>query len=81
MTAMTRKRKAPMWDSISRDEVKKLFAPAISSLTVDLNTVQTNAPINEKEGNKAQAAFERKNAESYQAAIDYLSQYESRIQS
>jgi hypothetical protein len=48
------------------------YKPAIAELENALDMVETNAPINEKEGDKAQAKLERKNAESFKAAIERL---------
>lgn len=49
-----------------------MYKPAINELEIDLKTVVTNAPINEKEGDVEQAKLERKNAISFKAAIDLL---------
>ncbi len=53
-----------------------LFAPAINELNIALDTMKTNAPINEREGNKGQAKLERDNAKSYKAAIGLLKKAE-----
>lgn len=52
---------------------KRMF-PAIVELENAHETMTTNAPINEKEGNLKQARLERRNAKSFQAAIDVLNQ-------
>lgn len=46
--------------------------PAITALEIALGVVETNAPINESEGKQEQAELERRNAESYRAAIERL---------
>ena len=46
--------------------------PAIGELMVSLNIMNTNAPINEKEGHFAQARLERTTAKSVKAAIGLL---------
>lgn len=48
------------------------FDLAIAQLQVSLEIVETNAPINEREGKLEQAKLERECAESYQAAIKKL---------
>lgn len=48
------------------------FDYAITQLKISLEIVETNAPINEKEGNLEQAELERKCAESYRLAIAKL---------
>lgn len=45
---------------------------AIAQLEISLKTVETNAPINEREGNVEQARLERECAEEYRAAIAKL---------
>lgn len=45
---------------------------AIAQLEISLDVVETNAPINEAEGNLDQAALERDCAKSYRAAIEIL---------
>lgn len=49
-----------------------LFDYAIAQLKVSLETVENNAPINERESNLEQAKLERECAESYRAAIEKL---------
>lgn len=49
------------------------YTYAVSQLQVALNTAETNAPINEAEGNTAQAALERIHATSFREAINLLS--------
>jgi hypothetical protein len=51
---------------------KGLFAPAIAELKRDLETVETNEPINESEKDEGQADLERENAKSFRAAIKVL---------
>ncbi len=51
---------------------KPNMLPAKIELGIALDTMRTNAPINEREGNKQQAALERSNAESYKAALGIL---------
>jgi hypothetical protein len=51
---------------------KGLFSAAIAELKVSLDTMETNEPINRKEGNKAQADLEKENAADYRAAIREL---------
>lgn len=51
---------------------KGIFGPAIEALKVDLKTVETNEPINRKEGNTEQANLEHINGISYKAAIAEL---------
>lgn len=48
------------------------FDRAIMELKIALEIVETNAPINEREGNLEQAKLERECAESYRAAIKRL---------
>ena len=50
---------------------KRMF-PAIAELEIAHETMTTNAPINEKEGNLKQARLERRHAKSFRAAIDVL---------
>ena len=45
---------------------------AIAQLTISAEVCETNAPINEAEGNHDQAALERSNAAAYRAAIARL---------
>ncbi len=45
---------------------------AITQLEIALDIVETNAPINEAEGNLEQAQLERECAASYRAAIEKL---------
>lgn len=45
---------------------------AIAQLLISAETCENNAPINEAEGNHAQAALERQNAEGYRGAIAAL---------
>lgn len=47
-------------------------AAAIANLKISAEVCETNAPINEAEGNHDQAKLERDNAESYRAAIASL---------
>lgn len=60
-------RKSPRWSF-----AKGGRAAAVAELQNSLDVVQTNAPINEKEGNHRQAKLERSNAESFKAAIRRL---------
>lgn len=53
---------------------KGIFGPAIEELKVSLDTVETNAPINEREGDARQAKLERQIAKSCKAAIGFLKQ-------
>lgn len=46
--------------------------PAVETLKNALYVVNTNAPINDKEGRKGMAELERKNAKSFKWAIDAL---------
>lgn len=48
------------------------YADAIAQLTISAEVCETNAPINDAEGNHEQAALERKNAQSFRAAISRL---------
>lgn len=65
----------PLWNNTtSRKRGIGGLRPAISELKRSLYVVNTNAPINEKEGNLKQAKFERSNAASYKAAIKVLEQ-------
>jgi len=52
--------------------LKPDMLPAKIELGIALDTMRTNAPINERDGNKRQAALERSNAESYKAALGIL---------
>jgi hypothetical protein len=52
---------------------KPLLMPSIAQLRAALETVETNAPINEAEGNLEQAELERENAASFREAIGILS--------
>lgn len=45
---------------------------AIEQLKISAETCETNAPINEAEGNLDQAALERSNAAAYREAIQVL---------
>jgi Zn finger protein HypA/HybF involved in hydrogenase expression len=45
---------------------------AITQLEIALEVVETNAPINEAEGNLEQVQLERECAASYRAAIERL---------
>ncbi len=45
---------------------------AIAQLVISAEVCENNAPINEAEGNHAQAKLERENAASYRAAIAEL---------
>lgn len=45
---------------------------AIAQLTVSAEICETNAPINEREGNHEQAELERSNAVAYREAIARL---------
>lgn len=47
-------------------------AAAIAQLEVSAQVCETNAPINEAEGNHEQAKLERDNAVAYRAAIAHL---------
>jgi hypothetical protein len=51
---------------------KGLYSAAIEELKRDLDVVTTNAPINDKEGDKDQSELERENARSFKAAISLL---------
>lgn len=56
-------------------EIKRgrpLLMPSIAQLQVALETVETNAPINEAEGNVDQAKLEREHAASFREAIQLL---------
>lgn len=46
--------------------------PAITELGVSLRTMNTNEPINRKEGDRKQAELEARNAKSYTSAIQIL---------
>lgn len=48
------------------------FSAAISQLYIKAETCETNAPINEAEGDIDQAQLERDNAKSYRDAIAVL---------
>lgn len=48
------------------------YDSAIAQLTISAEVCETNAPINEAEGNHEQAAIERKNAQSFRDAIARL---------
>lgn len=48
------------------------LAGALATLRIALDTVETNAPINEAAGNVEQAALERENAASFREAIQLL---------
>lgn len=48
------------------------YAAAISALLIAKEVCDNNAPINEANGNKYQAALERSNSIVYGAAIAYL---------
>lgn len=50
----------------------KKFDVAIIQLDISRDVLRTNAPINEREGNHAQAKLERTNAIDYTAAINQL---------
>ena len=52
--------------------MKPNYLPASIVLKNALDTMRTNAPINDREGNKAQAKLERSNARSYKEAIQML---------
>ncbi len=45
---------------------------AINELKNSLDTVKINLPINEREGNKGQAALEKRVAASIESALDIL---------
>lgn len=47
-------------------------AEAIAQLEISAQVCETNAPINEAEGNHEQAQLERDNAAAYRAAIAVL---------
>src|SRR5688500_3227073 len=47
---------------------------SIAELEVALATAETNAPINEAEGNVEQATLERRHAESFREAIQLLAE-------
>jgi hypothetical protein len=49
-----------------------MYEAAITELTVALETMENNAPINDAAGNTVQAELERTNAASYRAAIKAL---------
>lgn len=49
-----------------------MYEYAINELEIALDVVETNAPINEAEGNLEQAELERTVAESCRAAIELL---------
>jgi hypothetical protein len=51
---------------------RRRMAAAVAELKTALDVVETNAPINAREGNKPQAQLERKNAQSFRAAITKL---------
>lgn len=48
------------------------FQAAIAQLLIAAETCDTNAPINEAEGNHEQAKLERENARDYRLAIASL---------
>lgn len=50
------------------------LSPAIDQLKASYDVMRTNAPINEREGNRSQAELERNNAKSYREAIKMLKQ-------
>lgn len=50
----------------------KPFGPAINELLVSLDTVETNEPINRREGNVKQADIESETARSIRKAIPVL---------
>ena len=56
----------------SQKGMSELMAPAINELKVSLDTVENNAPINEREGNLDQAGLERETATSIKAAVARL---------
>ena len=56
----------------SQKGMSELMAPAINELKVSLDTVENNAPINEREGNIGQANLERETATSINAAVARL---------
>lgn len=45
---------------------------AIAQLEISVQVCETNAPINDAEGNHEQAQLERDNAAAYRAAIAHL---------
>lgn len=49
-----------------------IFDYAIAALASATEVCETNAPINEREGDRAQAALERSNADNYREAIRKL---------
>jgi hypothetical protein len=49
-----------------------MYGPSIAALHVALEIVETNAPINEAEGNLEQAQIEREAIESHKKAIRIL---------
>lgn len=52
--------------------LKSSMLPSIAELEIALATAENNAPINMAEGNLDQADLERRNAESFRAAIKLL---------
>jgi hypothetical protein len=55
-----------------RPLLKTSMAPSIAELEIALAVAETNAPINEAEGNLEQASVEQRNAESFRQAIQLL---------
>lgn len=52
-----------------------MYEAAIIQLKISAETCENNAPIYEADGDAAQAAHTRANAESYRAAIELLRNY------
>lgn len=53
--------------------MREKIRPAVAELHNALDVVNTNAPINEREGNLGQARLERTNAKDFKSAIGELS--------